>query len=141
LEYPIEIVKVLPYKPTYTQVLGYCLLSAVVCLVAHSRTFDRDIVNERDSDVGDLFLQGERNVAMHDLHCVGVAHWDSGESLGTKRGLERGQVVGPLVYCALVIRNEKVEYTIARLSPETLCVGLGDRGNSRIADGNLIEGL
>jgi hypothetical protein len=82
LKNSIEIVEMFPNKSTDTGFTRNSLVSATRCLVPQSGAFNGDVVNERNSYMRDFFLESEGDVAMHDPHSVGVAHWNSGKSFG-----------------------------------------------------------
>jgi hypothetical protein len=56
LNNPIEVLKVLPNKPTYAWVLSYGLVRVVDFLVHNRQTFDWHVINVGDGDMRDFSL-------------------------------------------------------------------------------------
>ena len=69
------IVKVLPDKAVHLIVLGDCLKSTVVSLVASCRSFDAAVIHKRPHNFGDLRLEDKGDIFMKDRNGIGPPLW------------------------------------------------------------------
>ena len=92
LNHPIEALKVLPHKPSYAGVVGVRLEAAVRKFVSGRWAPNRDIVDERNGGVWDLWLEDVCDVVVEDRDRICPSHGQGDESVGAERGLERGEV-------------------------------------------------
>src|SRR5487761_1177110 len=110
VEDAVYIVKVLPDEAAHLIVLGDCLESAVVGLVASRRPFDAAVVHKGPRDIGDLRLEDKGDVFVKDGTSIGPSLWQTCQSHGSDRGLNSGQIARGDIKGAMVISNEEVEH-------------------------------
>ena len=92
LDDTMDGLEVLPNEVTDARVLWNCLEASVSGLISRLRTFDRNVVSERLSPIGNLRWQDVSDVSLKDSGRVGPAHWQNRESKRTERSIERSHV-------------------------------------------------
>ena len=69
-------------------------VSSVGSLVPRLRTFDRDVIGERLSPIGDLGSENVGNIALENGRGVGPAHRQNRETKSTEGGGDETEGVG-----------------------------------------------
>ena len=83
-------------------------------------TFDWNIVNERNSEVGYLVAENVGDVVMEDGDRIGPPHGQLGEAHKPKGCVEGGEIARLFRERAIVVANEKVEHAAAHSSTKGL---------------------
>ena len=111
LDYPVEVLEMLPDEAANAGVFRDCFEGAIGGLVSRRRTSDGDVVDVGDSELGNLWLKDVRHVVVEDGDHVSPTHQEFGEMEGAVRGLESGVVAGCFSESAFVISDIQVEHS------------------------------
>lgn len=79
----VDICKVLPYTAPNAAIFWDGLITPIWKFIMRRRTFNRNIIDKWDSDMGNFVLKEVYHVAMLDLHRVCVAHGNGRQAEST----------------------------------------------------------
>ena len=134
LDYPVEVLEILPDEAANAAVFWDCFEGAVGGLVSRCGTSDGDIVDVGDSVLGNLQLQDVHHAIVEDGDRVSPPHREFGETEGAVWCLESGVVVGCFGESTFVVSNVQVEHSATGMTCELLGDLFGEGSDAGMLD-------